>query len=145
VLSKEVLRLLDHALSALPQRQRSVVTMRDVCGMAAEEVCAALGISPASQRVLLLPVRQRVNRPVLAGPRRLSALFVGEPGGRPGTAAAWGASCRSGEVAQWRPDLTDRCTYDCGMPASSPATAAVYHAISFARIITGCHGLSAAR
>jgi RNA polymerase sigma-70 factor (ECF subfamily) len=52
VLSKEVLRLLDRALSALPQRQRSVVTMRDVCGMAAEEVCAALGISPANQGVL---------------------------------------------------------------------------------------------
>ena len=27
--------------------------MRDVCGMAAEEVCAALRISPANQRVLL--------------------------------------------------------------------------------------------
>jgi RNA polymerase sigma-70 factor, ECF subfamily len=53
VLSKEVLRLLDRALSALPPRQRSVVTMRDVCGMAAEEACAALDISPQNQRVLL--------------------------------------------------------------------------------------------
>ena len=53
VLSKEVLRLLDRAVSALPARQRSVVTMRDVCGMAAEEVCAALNISPQNQRVLL--------------------------------------------------------------------------------------------
>ncbi len=53
VLSKEVLRLLDRAGSALPARQRSVVTMRDVCGMAAEEVCAALNISPQNQRVLL--------------------------------------------------------------------------------------------
>ena len=53
VLSREVLLLLDRALSALPSRQRQVVTMRDVCGMPAEEVCAALGISAANQRVLL--------------------------------------------------------------------------------------------
>lgn len=51
--SKEVLRLLDEALGALPDRQRSVLTMRDVCGMSAEEVCAALDISPQNQRVLL--------------------------------------------------------------------------------------------
>ena len=53
VLSREVLRQLDRALSALPPRQRTVVTMRDVCGMDAEEVCAALNISPTNQRVLL--------------------------------------------------------------------------------------------
>ncbi len=53
VLSKEILLQLDRALSALPPRQRQVVTMRDVNGMSAEEVCAALGISPANQRVLL--------------------------------------------------------------------------------------------
>ena len=53
VLSKEILLQLDRALSALPPRQRQVVTMRDVCGVSAEEVCAALGISPANQRVLL--------------------------------------------------------------------------------------------
>ena len=52
-LSREVLRLLDRALSALPPRQRRVVTMRDVCGMAAEEVCATLNISPQNQRILL--------------------------------------------------------------------------------------------
>src|SRR6516225_11727747 len=32
-LSKEALRQLDRALSALPPRQRKVVTMRDVCGI----------------------------------------------------------------------------------------------------------------
>jgi RNA polymerase sigma-70 factor (ECF subfamily) len=52
-LSRETLRQLDQALSALPPRQRQVVTMRDVCGMDAGEVCAALNISPANQRVLL--------------------------------------------------------------------------------------------
>ena len=52
-LSREALRQLDRALSALPPRQRQVVTMRDICGMGAEEVCAALNVSPANQRVLL--------------------------------------------------------------------------------------------
>jgi RNA polymerase sigma-70 factor, ECF subfamily len=52
-LSREALRQLDQALSALPPRQRQVVTMRDVCGMDAKEVCAALNVSPANQRVLL--------------------------------------------------------------------------------------------
>jgi RNA polymerase sigma-70 factor, ECF subfamily len=53
LLSREILLQLDRALSALPPRQRQVVTMRDVSGMSAEEVCAVLGISAANQRVLL--------------------------------------------------------------------------------------------
>jgi len=53
-------------LSALPPRQRQVVTMRDVCGMDAGEVCAALRISPANQRVLLHRARA-VLREALAG------------------------------------------------------------------------------
>jgi len=53
VLSREILLQLDRAVSALPPRQRQVVTMRDLCGMSAEEVCAALDITPANQRVLL--------------------------------------------------------------------------------------------
>jgi RNA polymerase sigma-70 factor, ECF subfamily len=65
-LSREALRQLDRTLAALPPRQRKVVTMRDVCGMDAEEVCAALNISPANQRVLLHRARA-VLRDVLAG------------------------------------------------------------------------------
>ena len=65
-LSNEALWQLDRALSALPPRQRKVVTMRDVCGMDAEEVCAALNISPANQRVLLHRARA-VLREALAG------------------------------------------------------------------------------
>jgi RNA polymerase sigma-70 factor, ECF subfamily len=57
---------LDRALSALPPRQRRVVTMRDVFGMPAEQVCAALGVSPAYQRVLLHRARA-VLRAALAG------------------------------------------------------------------------------
>jgi RNA polymerase sigma-70 factor (ECF subfamily) len=66
VLSKETLLELDRALSWLPDRQRQVVTMRDVCGMSSEEVCAALEISPANQRVLLHRARA-VLRAALAG------------------------------------------------------------------------------
>jgi RNA polymerase sigma-70 factor, ECF subfamily len=65
-LSREALRQLDRALSALPPRQRKVVTMRDVCGMSAEEVCAAQNISPANQRVLLHRARA-VLRDALTG------------------------------------------------------------------------------
>jgi len=65
-LSREALRQLDRALSALPPRQRTVVTMRDVCGMDAEEVCATLNISPVNQRVLLHRART-VLREALAG------------------------------------------------------------------------------
>ena len=64
-LSKEALQQLDRALSALPPRQRQVVTMRDICGMTAEETCAALGISPTNQRVLLHRARAAL-RPALA-------------------------------------------------------------------------------
>jgi len=64
MLGKEVLLQVDRALTALPPRQRQVVTMRDVCGMTAEEVCAALGISPTNQRVLLHRARAAL-RPAL--------------------------------------------------------------------------------
>ena len=65
-LSREVLLELDRAVSALPLRQREVVTMRDVFGMSAEQVCAALGVSPAYQRVLLHRARA-VLRAALTG------------------------------------------------------------------------------
>ena len=66
VLSREALLQLDQAVSALPSRQRQVVTMRDVVGMSAEEVCAALGVSAANQRVLLHRARAAL-RAALAG------------------------------------------------------------------------------
>jgi RNA polymerase sigma-70 factor, ECF subfamily len=66
VLSKEMLVELDRALSGLPARQRQVVTMRDVCGMSSAEVCTALEISPANQRILLHRARA-VLRAALTG------------------------------------------------------------------------------
>jgi len=66
VLSREILLQLDRAISALPSRQRQVVTMREIEGMSAEEVCAALGLSAANQRVLLHRARVAL-RAALAG------------------------------------------------------------------------------
>ena len=66
LLSREALLQLDRAVSALPSRQRQVVTMRDVVGMSAEEACAALGVSAANQRVLLHRARSAL-RTALAG------------------------------------------------------------------------------
>ena len=41
------------AIRSLPARQRLVVTMRDIEGFAADEVCELMGLSPANQRVIL--------------------------------------------------------------------------------------------
>lgn len=49
----ETRAVIHRALAALPLRQRQVVTLRDVDGFSADEVCAALGVSPGNQRVLL--------------------------------------------------------------------------------------------
>jgi RNA polymerase sigma-70 factor, ECF subfamily len=53
VLAGEVRRELRAALDTLPERQRVVVTLRDVLGHTSDEVCRLLGISQANQRVLL--------------------------------------------------------------------------------------------
>jgi RNA polymerase sigma-70 factor (ECF subfamily) len=53
VLAGEALRLLGSALTELPPRQRTVVTLRDVQGLTPEEACEVLGITAQNQRVLL--------------------------------------------------------------------------------------------
>lgn len=52
-LSAEIRAEVAGALARIPQRQRLVVMLRDVHGLDSTEVCAALGISAANQRVLL--------------------------------------------------------------------------------------------
>jgi RNA polymerase sigma-70 factor, ECF subfamily len=44
---------LEHGLAQLPERQRTVVTLRDIHGLTSEEVCSILGVSAGNQRVLL--------------------------------------------------------------------------------------------
>jgi RNA polymerase sigma-70 factor, ECF subfamily len=51
--ARETLSLIERALQDLPARQRAVVTMRDVQGFSADEVCEILDLTPANQRVLL--------------------------------------------------------------------------------------------
>lgn len=52
---------LEQALAELPERQRVVITLRDVAGYPAGEVCAILDISAANQRVLLHRARGYVR------------------------------------------------------------------------------------
>lgn len=61
-LSGEARALLAAELDALPRSQGTVVAMRDVDGLTAQEVCDALGISAANQRVLLHRGRARLRQ-----------------------------------------------------------------------------------
>lgn len=61
LLSRETQQIVAAALGELPDSQRTVMTLRDVQGFSASEVCAALEISPGNQRVLLHRARARVR------------------------------------------------------------------------------------
>jgi RNA polymerase sigma-70 factor (ECF subfamily) len=61
-LSKEVRGDIDAAIAALPPSQRAVITLRDVEGWDAAEVCNALELSQTNQRVLLHRARSRVRQ-----------------------------------------------------------------------------------
>lgn len=50
------------AIEALPPVQKQVITLRDVDGWSADEVCNVLAISETNQRVLLHRARSRVRR-----------------------------------------------------------------------------------
>jgi RNA polymerase sigma-70 factor (ECF subfamily) len=60
--SKEVRGQIDLAIAALPPNQRAVITLRDVEGWEAADVCNALGLSQTNQRVLLHRARSRVRQ-----------------------------------------------------------------------------------
>jgi len=58
---RETIRAAMGAIAALPPVQQTVIRMRDVEGYSSEEVCAALDVSEANQRVLLHRARSRVR------------------------------------------------------------------------------------
>ena len=66
----EVRSQVEAALRELPYRQRAVITLRDVEGYSAEEVCLVLGISDGNQRVMLHRARAAVRA-------RLEEYFAG--------------------------------------------------------------------
>jgi RNA polymerase sigma-70 factor, ECF subfamily len=65
---REQLRVAMRAIAELPPAQQTVIRMRDVEGYTADEVCEALDVSAANQRVLLHRARSRV-RTALEGHR----------------------------------------------------------------------------
>jgi RNA polymerase sigma-70 factor, ECF subfamily len=61
LLAGEVLEIVQRAIEELPPMQRVVITMRDIAGCAADEVCRILDISEGNQRVLLHRARASVR------------------------------------------------------------------------------------
>jgi RNA polymerase sigma-70 factor (ECF subfamily) len=62
VLSAETLGCVRRAIEALSPNQQQVITLRDVDGFSAEEVCNILEISETNQRVLLHRARAKVRQ-----------------------------------------------------------------------------------
>ncbi|MEP6665155.1 MAG: sigma-70 family RNA polymerase sigma factor [Nocardioidaceae bacterium] len=60
-MSAEIRTKVGGAISSLPERQRIVITMRDLDGFSSDEVCELLGLTPANQRVLLHRARATVR------------------------------------------------------------------------------------
>jgi RNA polymerase sigma-70 factor (ECF subfamily) len=63
---RETLRAVMGAIAGLPPAQQAVIRMRDLQGCSADEVCSALDVSAANQRVLLHRARSRVRAAVEA-------------------------------------------------------------------------------
>jgi RNA polymerase sigma-70 factor (ECF subfamily) len=61
VVGNETIDAVARAIDQLPPQQREVVTLRDVEGWTATEVCALLDLSESNQRVLLHRGRSRVR------------------------------------------------------------------------------------
>jgi RNA polymerase sigma-70 factor (ECF subfamily) len=61
-LSQETTERILTVIATLPPSQREVITLRDIEGWGSAEVCTALGLSEANQRVLLHRARSKVRQ-----------------------------------------------------------------------------------
>src|SRR5262249_17478127 len=61
LLAGETRSVVEQAIAGLPENQRTVITLRDVEGLSAEEACNVLGLSETNQRVLLHRARAKVR------------------------------------------------------------------------------------
>lgn len=61
LVGEETMAMVAEAIDDLPERQREVITLRDVEGWTALEVCNVLGLTEGNQRVLLHRARSRVR------------------------------------------------------------------------------------
>ncbi len=61
LLATETMDLVKRAIAQLPSAQQQVITLRDIEGWAAEDVCNVLTISETNQRVLLHRARSHVR------------------------------------------------------------------------------------
>ena len=62
MLAAETRAVVERAIAALPPVQREVITLRDVVGMDADEVCRMMDLTDGNQRVLLHRARSGVRR-----------------------------------------------------------------------------------
>ena len=62
LLAAELREHLLAAVNELPEVQRAVITLRDLVGVPAPDVCELLGVSDGNQRVLLHRARSRVRQ-----------------------------------------------------------------------------------
>ena len=61
LLAAETREVIEQAIEKLPGSQRAVISLRDIEGWPADEVCNALGLSETNQRVLLHRARSKVR------------------------------------------------------------------------------------
>lgn len=61
LLARETREVIERVIATLPPAQREVITLRDIEGLSAAEVCNVLAVSDTNQRVLLHRARSRVR------------------------------------------------------------------------------------